>query len=229
MNDDTLAYNNSEDNGQYPPQYPLPNAGNQPTNNSASGSTSQAGAEYFAQAADAFQSGKYRDALRLANHAAVESPQNPKAPELMSLALFAQGDYRAAAAQAHAALAMGPPTNWDTLYNYYGDTAPYTTQLRELEKYVKEKPSAPEGHFLLAYQYLMTGFTKQAVNELREVAKLAPNDRLTAELIKKYSGDSTTDSLPTPPTPGDTPPSTSRGNSKPIPPQSDDRPTPTTP
>ena len=147
----------------------------------------------------------------------------------MSLALFAQGDYRGAAAQAHAALAMGPPTNWDTLYSYYGETSPYTTQLRALEKYVKEKPSAPEGHFLLAYQYLMTGFNKQAVNELREVGKLAPNDRLSAELVKKYSGDSTSDALPTPPIPGETSASSNIGALKLIPPQSDDRPTPTTP
>ena len=54
-----------------------------------SSANSQSGEAYFGQAADAFRSGQYRDAMRLANHAAVESPQNPKAPELMSLALFA--------------------------------------------------------------------------------------------------------------------------------------------
>ncbi len=85
----------------------------------------------FSRAEDAFQAGKYRDAVRMANHAAVESPRNPKAAELMSLALFADGDYRSAAAQAHAALTLGPVTTWNTLRGYYGnDVESYTTQLR---------------------------------------------------------------------------------------------------
>src|SRR4029077_10979697 len=45
------------------------------------------GAMFFGEAANAFQAGRYRDALRYANHAAVDSPQNAKAPELMSLSM----------------------------------------------------------------------------------------------------------------------------------------------
>src|SRR4029079_6097218 len=106
-----------------------------------SGGSSSAGAAFFVRAEDAFQAGKYRDAVRMANHAAVESPRNPKAAELMSLALFADGDYRSAAAQAHAALTLGPVTTWNTLRGYYGDdVGAYTTQLRALEKYCHDKP-----------------------------------------------------------------------------------------
>jgi tetratricopeptide (TPR) repeat protein len=164
-------------------------------------SSSQSGAVYFNQAADAFSAGKYRDAVRLANHAAVESPQNPKAPELMSLALFALGDYRGAAAQAHAALALGPPADWATVYGYYGNLDTYTKQLRDLEKYSNDKPTAPEAHFLRAYQCLLLGYPKQAVKEFEEVVKLAPQDKLAAELLKKYSGNPTPESAPTPPAP----------------------------
>ena len=157
---------------------------------------------FFAQAEDAFQAGKYRDALRLANHAAVESPRNPKAAELMSLALFADGDYRGAAAQAHAALTLGPVSPWSTLRGYYGDAVDtYTTQLRALEKYCHDKPEVPEGHFLLAYQYLMTGYTKQGIKQLSEVAKLAPGDKLTTELLKQYGGDAPATQPPIPPQP----------------------------
>ena len=64
--------------------------------------------QYFDGARDAFRSGNYREALRLAGHAAVDSPQDPAVHELMSLALFASKDYRGAALEAHAALSLGP-------------------------------------------------------------------------------------------------------------------------
>jgi tetratricopeptide (TPR) repeat protein len=160
------------------------------------------GAAFFAQAEDAFRQGNYRDAIKMANHAAVESPRNPKSAELMSLSSFASGDYRTAAAQARAALALGPPADWRTLYSYYGDDQAYTTQLRNLEKYVKDNASAPEGHFLLGYQYLMTGFNKQAMKQFDEVQKIAPNDKFTSELVQKLNGQSPEgEALPTPPAP----------------------------
>jgi tetratricopeptide (TPR) repeat protein len=176
--------------------------------------TSQAdqtsGAAYFAQAEGAFRSGDYQSAFRLANHAAIESPQNPKAPELMSLALLATGDYREAAIFAHTALSLGPPADWPTLFGYYGDESAYASQLRSLEKYVADNRSAPDAHFLLGYQYLMGGHSKPALNQFGEVVKLAPNDKLTSELIKKLSGDSTGANPPLPPQP--TP-----GNDRPTP------------
>jgi tetratricopeptide (TPR) repeat protein len=178
-------------NGQLPQEYAQAD----------SNSSSQSGAVFYNQAADAFSAGRYRDAVRLANHAAVESPQNPKAPELMSLALFALGDYRGAAAQAHAALALGPPADWATVYGYYGNLETYTKQLRDLEKYSNDKPNAPEAHFLRAYQCLLLGYPKQAVKEFEEVVKLAPQDKLAAELLKKYSDNPTPESVPTPPAP----------------------------
>jgi hypothetical protein len=166
------------------------------------GGSSNAGAMFFSQAEGAFRGGKYHDALRLANHAAVESPRNPKSAELMSLALFADGDYRGAAAQAHAALTLGPVSNWNTLRGYYDDDVDtYTKQLRALESYTRDKPTAPEGHFLLAYQYLMTGYTKQAVKQLAEVVKLAPHDKLSAELLKHYGGEAPAAEPPPPPMP----------------------------
>jgi hypothetical protein len=166
------------------------------------GGSSNAGGMFFSQAEGAFRGGKYHDALRLANHAAVESPRNPKAAELMSLALFADGDYRGATAQAHAALTLGPVSNWNTLRGYYDDDVDaYTKQLRALESYVRDKPTAPEGHFLLAYQYLLTGYTKQAVKQLAEVVKLAPSDKLSAELLKHYGGEAPAAEPPPPPMP----------------------------
>jgi hypothetical protein len=174
-----------------------------------------AGADYFAQSSAAFKSGQYKDALRLANHAAVESPQNPKAHEMMSLALFASADYRGAAAEAHAALAFGPPADWETLYGYYGDDALYTNQLRALEKYSHENPTAADARFVRAYQYLMMGHQPQAIDQLQEVAKLTPSDRLVADLLKKFSEA---------PTGSGAPPSPAPVPAKPVPPQGGLRP-----
>ncbi|HEX3999969.1 MAG TPA: tetratricopeptide repeat protein [Pirellulales bacterium] len=161
-----------------------------------------AGAEFFAQAEAAFHDGRYHDALRLATHAAVESPRNPKAHELMSLSSFALGDYRAAAIEAHAAIALGPLADWATVFAYYGDQARYTTHLRALEKYSHENPKSGEARFLRAYHYLMTGHVDSAKEQLTEALKLTPNDKLAAELLKKYEGDGgAAPALPAPPAP----------------------------
>ncbi len=181
----------SEVNQAMPEEVPQPGADNQ----------NNAGAMFFGQAEEAFQSGKYKDAVRLANHAAVESPNNPKAPELMSLGLFASQEYRGAAIQAHAALALGPPADWATLFGYYGELAPYTKQLRALEKYSDDNSKAPEAHFLLGYHYLMTGYKAPALKEFSEVVKLAPQDKLAAELVKQLGGDVKPAETPPPPKP----------------------------
>ncbi len=147
-----------------------------------------AGAQFFAQAESAFQDGRYHDAQRLAAHAGVESPRNPKAHELMSLSMFAAGDWRGAAIEAHAAIALGPIADWATLFAYYGDQTKYTNQLRALEKYSHENPKAADARFLRAYHYLMTGHTDAAKEQLAEAVKLTPNDKLATELLTKYSG-----------------------------------------
>jgi hypothetical protein len=164
-----------------------PNAGGAAAVADAGAADGSAGAEYFAQAEAAFQQGRYNDALRYANHAAVESPKNPKAHELMSLSLFALAEYRDAAIEAHAAIALGPIADWATVFGYYGDQAKYTTQLRALEKYSHEKPNSAEARFLRAYHYLMTGHIDAAKEQLAEAVKLTPADKLAAELLKKYS------------------------------------------
>ncbi|MGA2617932.1 MAG: hypothetical protein ABSF26_09995 [Thermoguttaceae bacterium] len=141
--------------------------------------------QYYTEARSAFASGDYRNALRLAGHSAVEAPQNAKVHELISLALFALDDYRAAATEAHAAMALGPMADWNTLYGYYGDASKYTNQLRALEKSVASAPNSAAGRFLLAYHYLMTGAKDNAKTELTEAVKLTPQDKLAAHFLKQ--------------------------------------------
>ena len=170
-----------------------------------SSATSDPGAEYFAQAETAFRQGQYREAVRLANHAAVDAPQNFKAHELMSLGMFAISDFRGAALEAHAAAALGPVSDWATLVGYYGDAAAYTTQLRALEKFTRENPKAADARFLMAYHYLMTGQQPAAIEQLQAVTRLAPNDRLAADLLHKNSPADANQNPPLPPPPSSVP------------------------
>jgi tetratricopeptide (TPR) repeat protein len=120
--------------------------------------------QFLVQAREAFRNKDYREAVRLASHAAVETPDDLAAHELISLGLFAVGDYREAATEARAAIAIGPPSNWATLYSYYGDIRPYTAHLRALEHYVLDHPTMSDTHFLVAYYYLVMGYREAAKN-----------------------------------------------------------------
>jgi hypothetical protein len=117
----------------------------------------------------------------------------------MSLASFAMGNYQAAAGPAHAALAFGPPDDWNGVYSYYGDANTYTTQLRKLEAFCRENPSDAGGQFLLGYHYLLTGHPNNAGKQLSEVVKLAPQDKLAANLAKQYGGETSSPTRPAPP------------------------------
>ena len=154
----------------------------------------QAGMEalqYYNEARTAFEQGNYRDALRLVGHSGIDSPQNPKVHELASLGLFASGDYKGAATEAHAALAFGTPSNWSDLYGYYNDVEKYTDQLRKLEKTVATVPNSAPGQFLLGYHYLMTGATAQAKEHFALASKLTPNDKLAQHIVKQLDSGGT--------------------------------------
>ncbi len=146
--------------------------------------------QYYNEGRAAFQQGNYHDALRLAGHAGVESPQNPKVHELRSLASFAAGDYLGAATEAHAALALDKPSSWADLYGYYNDNDKYTEQLRKLEKTVATVPNSAPAQFLLGYQYLMTGAKAEAKEHFAQAAKLTPNDKLAAHILKQLNAGS---------------------------------------
>jgi len=104
--------------------------------------------------------------------------------EFRALTLFAQGKYQDAAATLYAVLTAGPGWDWATMSELYPDPEVYTRQLRELERYTRENPRAADGHFLLAYHYLVLGYQDQAIHQLEEVVRLQPDDKLAAELLQ---------------------------------------------
>lgn len=146
--------------------------------------------QFYTQGREAFLEGDYHKALRLGGHAAVDAPRNPKAHELISLALFALGNYRPAASEAHAAMALGAIAEWKDLYGYYDSVEKYTTHLRALEKAAAANPNDAADHFLLGYHYLMTGARDNAKTEFASAVKLTPKDKLASHYLRELQSNS---------------------------------------
>lgn len=171
-----------------PPVAPPPEAAEPSTATSAEQPADDSGPnalEFYNAARAEFKKGNYRNALRMASHAAVESPQNAKIHELNSLALLGLGDYRGAAIEAHGAIALGPISDWTAVYGYFDDAEKYTKTLRALETYAKAHPALPETRFLLGYQYLLIGAQNDAKSQMREAVKLTPKDKLAAYVLQQ--------------------------------------------
>ena len=71
---------------------------------------------------------------------------------------------------------------------FYGNVDTYTRQLRALERFVAKTPSADEGRFLLGFQYAMLGHQAAARSQFLAALRLAPQDRLAAELLTRQGG-----------------------------------------
>lgn len=160
-----------------------------------------AGQRFFSDALTAFQRQDYRQAARMANHAMIEMPEEAKVHELLSLSLFAMGDYRGATMEAHAALAQGTVGDWARVYAYYQDQPTYAKQLGALEQFLKKNPSSLDARFLLGYHYVMLGHLKEAKEQLAPVVSKAAWDTVAVQLFKKAGGEATAQ----PAAPGATP------------------------
>jgi cytochrome c-type biogenesis protein CcmH/NrfG len=126
-------------------------------------------------------------------------PSDATLHEFRALTLFAQGRYKDAAATLYAVLAAGPGWGWETMRGLYPDEDTYTRQLRALEEHVRKDPNAAEARFVLAYQYLVLGAKDEAVKQLKEVARLQPQDKLSAALVKALTTPATATTPTAPP------------------------------
>jgi hypothetical protein len=144
---------------------------------------------YLDEAVQSFQGGNYQNAMRMAEHAIVEAPRDAEAHEVVSLAAFAQKDYRTAAAEAHAVAALSGVPSWNQVYSIYRNADAYTSQLRSLEDYVAAHPQSAECQFLLGVQYLTTGYSNEAHDHLTQAAALTPKDKIVQHLIEVAAGE----------------------------------------
>jgi tetratricopeptide (TPR) repeat protein len=146
-------------------------------------STSSPALALFDTARASFQQGNYADALKQTNDALASLPSDTTLHEFRGLCLFALGRYDEAAGTLYAVLAVGPGWDWTTLIGLYPSVDVYTSQLRALEQYCTVHMDSATGRFVLAYHYLTQGYTDAAVDVLKQVVTLKPNDTLSAKLL----------------------------------------------
>ena len=176
------AYAQSPEVNTNAPTEPPTNEPPQATNEELSES------EYYTEALTAFRDGDYANAVRLASHAAIDQPRNQDVHALLMLGLFALGQYRPAAMEAHAVASLGKLPDWPTVYAIYGNVNTYTRQLRALEKFSIKNPSAVEGRFLLGVQYAIDGHKAPAQMEFLAALKAIPKDTVAAKLLTMQGG-----------------------------------------
>lgn len=138
----------------------------------------------FDAARASFKQGNYAAAEQQVDKAIQALPTDATLHEFRALTLFAEKKYQGAAATIHSVLASGPGWDWDTVVSLYPNADTYTKQLRALESYQKEHPKDAASSFLLAYQYLMTGYNDAATRQLENVVKNQPDDELAAQMLK---------------------------------------------
>ena len=154
----------------------------------------------FDSARAAFGTGDYAGALKLTDEALKVLPNDATLHEFRALVLFAVGKYDLAAGPLYAVLSVGPGWDWTTMAGLYPNIDVYTSQLRKLEAFVSANPTSTAGRFVLAYHYLTQGHTEAAVSQLKQVVALAPQDTLSAQLVKQFSPPSEPTGTPAPST-----------------------------
>lgn len=148
-------------------------------------------AEVFAQKGENdFRAGDYKGAVYAWRHALVDDPQNGVLMLLLAQGLFATGNFDEAAGAVQHAMQLVPEDQWGVVVsNYkelYGKVGDYTSQLRALEKQIKQAPDDPATRFLLGYHYGYLGYPKDAVKQLDKTLEAAPGDQLAKKLREKF-------------------------------------------
>jgi tetratricopeptide (TPR) repeat protein len=131
----------------------------------------------------AFKGGDYATAMRECDQAIELLPGDTNLHEFRALCQFARKKYKDAAGTLYAVLAAGPGWDWATLSSFYPNEEAYTRQLRALEGFARANPKDASAHFVLAYQYLVLNQPAAAIDQLAEVVKLQPNDKVSSGLL----------------------------------------------
>jgi tetratricopeptide (TPR) repeat protein len=148
-----------------------------------------------------FKTGDYVQALSLFNSALKQMPNDPVVHEVRSLALFATGDFNAAAAGLNSLLSAAPGMDWTTMSGLYGNADDYTAQLRKLEQFAKANPNDASAHFVLAYHYMVLGEKDAAIDALRVVVKNQPKDVTARRMLDAMAPAQTPSETAAAPTP----------------------------
>jgi Flp pilus assembly protein TadD len=138
------------------------------------------GTDYVMLGENDFRAGQYPEAIGAFRHAMVDEPNNAGLMLMISQALFQTGQWTQAAAATELAMGALPEDNWGTVAQHYtqlyGNIKDYTSQLKNLENAVKEKPNDPALRFLLGFHYGYLNYPQQAVRELGKAVELEGRD-----------------------------------------------------
>jgi len=135
------------------------------------------------QARNAFYRGNYAQALDRVDAALAQTPGDAVLHEFRALTLFAIRRYKESAAALYAVLSVGPGWDWTTMIGLYPSEEVYEGQLHALETFVRQNPNAPDGHFVLAYQYMTAGHPDAALEQYERVVQLVPNDNVSRQML----------------------------------------------
>jgi tetratricopeptide (TPR) repeat protein len=135
------------------------------------------------QARDAFYRGDYAKSLSRVDAALAKTPGDAVLHEFRALTLFAMRRYKESAATLYAVLSVAPGWDWTTMIGLYPSEDVYEKQLQALETYVRTNPNVPEGHFVLAYQYMTAGHPDAAAEQFQRVVQLVPNDDVSKQML----------------------------------------------
>ncbi len=151
--------------------------------------------EFVGLGEEAFRAGQYQEALRHWQHAMVDDPNNGAVVLLMGQAMFALGQYEAAANTVQMAMQILPEAEWgNVVKNYtqlYGNIEDYTNQVRAAEKARDSQPDDGAIRFLLGYHFGYLNYPKQAVRELDKALDVEPRDvgsQKLRDLFAKQAG-----------------------------------------
>ncbi len=142
----------------------------------------------FDEALAAFKENNFIEAQSLTEQAIRETPNDPVLHEFYGLVLFSRQKYDDAAVVLNSLLAVAPGMDWTTMGGLYGDTETYTSQLRDLESYVGEHPEDAAAMFVLAYHYMVLDETEAAIEALKAVVQLTPDDLVARRMLTSLDG-----------------------------------------
>ena len=172
------------------PVGPPPPSSGRSSRSVAGGKTAQLGPGYQRGAEEAFRAGRYDQALRLANHALVETPRDGKLHLFASQILLATEDYQGAATAIHQGASLLKPKDWGYVvenFRKYYRGRDYVKQMDRLTKFIKANPEAAHARFLRGYHYGYLGYKEAAHRELAKAVELEGRDKLAARLLKMFA------------------------------------------
>lgn len=148
------------------------------------------GAAVMDRAVSATRAGDYHAALAALDQLLMQDPADGYAHLLRAFVLLMLQEYTAASDALHRALWTLPREEWGAVagnwQDYVPEPASFNSALRSLERFVRQHPLRPEGHFLLGYHYGYLGRHREAVDHLAEALELYQIDGVAPELLEFF-------------------------------------------